>query len=73
MEHEHHNQTIPHFNEIFVGHTPTQLINKESIPTKFSNLWMLDTGIFYISGKLSIMNIDTKEFWQSSSKENKKH
>ena len=71
IEYEQYNQTIPHFKEIFVGHTPTQFI-KESIPTKFSNLWMLDTGV-YISGKLSIMNIETKEFWQSNPRDNKKH
>ena len=69
MEYEQYNQTFNEFSEIFVGHTPTQFI-KESYPTKFSNLWMLDTGV-YISGKLSIMNIETKEFWQSNSKENK--
>ncbi|MEX2409834.1 MAG: metallophosphoesterase [Candidatus Paceibacterota bacterium] len=66
MEYEQYNQPIPHFDEIYVGHTPTQFI-KESTPTKFSNLWMLDTGV-YISGKLSIMNIETKEYWQTNSK-----
>jgi len=66
MEYEEGNQTFNEFNEIFVGHTPTQFI-KEDIPKKFSNLWMIDTGV-YISGKLTIMNIETKEFWQSTSK-----
>lgn len=69
MENEQYDQTFPEFKEIFVGHTPTQFI-KEDIPKKFSNLWMLDTGV-YISGKLTIMNIETKEFWQSTSKSNK--
>lgn len=67
MEYEQYDQTFTEFNEIFVGHTPTQFL-KESTPKKFSNLWMLDTGV-YISGKLTIMNIETKEFWQSTSKE----
>jgi serine/threonine protein phosphatase 1 len=67
MEYEQYDQTFKEFSEIFVGHTPTQFI-KENIPKKFSNLWMLDTGV-YISGKLTIMDIDTKEFWQSTSKE----
>jgi serine/threonine protein phosphatase 1 len=69
IEYEQYNQSISHFNEIFVGHTPTQFI-KESSPKKFSNLWMLDTGV-YLSRKLSIMDIETKEYWQSNSKENK--
>ena len=69
IEYEQYDQTFTEFNEIFVGHTPTQFI-KEDIPKKFSNLWMLDTGV-YISGKLTIMNIDTKEFWQSTSKSKK--
>lgn len=58
------NKTIQDFSEIFVGHTPIQLIG-ESTPKKFSNLWMMDTGV-YMSGKLSIMNIETNEFWQTS-------
>ena len=70
MEYEQYDQTFSEFSEIFVGHTPTQFI-KESIPKKFGNLWMLDTGV-YISGILSIMDVETKEFWQSTSKEDKK-
>lgn len=68
MEYEQYDQSFTEFNKIFVGHTPTQFI-KENIPKKFSNLWMLDTGV-YISGRLTIMNIETKEFWQSTAKEN---
>jgi serine/threonine protein phosphatase 1 len=70
MEYEQYDQTFSEFSEIFVGHTPTQFI-KESTPKKFSNLWMLDTGV-YISGILSIMDVESKEFWQSTSKEDKK-
>lgn len=68
IEYDECDQKFQEFSEIFVGHTPTQFI-KEETPKRFSNLWMLDTGV-YISGKLSIMNIETKEFWQSTSKEN---
>jgi serine/threonine protein phosphatase 1 len=71
IEYDQDNQTFPEFSEIFVGHTPTQFI-KENIPKKFSNLWMLDTGV-YISGKLTIMNIETKEYWQSTSQANDKN
>ena len=63
MEYEQYDQTFSEFKEIFVGHTPTQFI-KEDSPKKFSNLWMIDTGV-YISGRLTLMNIETKEFWQS--------
>ncbi|MBK1894794.1 metallophosphoesterase family protein [Chryseobacterium paridis] len=51
------------FKEIFIGHTPTiELGSKE--PLNKANIWNLDTGAAY-TGALSIMDIDTKEFWQS--------
>ena len=66
MKNEKKNRVFPEFSEIFIGHTPTQLI-EENIPKKFGNLWMLDTGV-YLSGKLTLMNIETREFWQSNTK-----
>ena len=51
------------FLEIFLGHTPTQLFG-ETLPIHNSNVWMLDTGIC-CGGRLTLMNIETKEFWQS--------
>jgi serine/threonine protein phosphatase 1 len=51
------------FKEIFIGHTPVQYYG-ESTPQKYANIWNLDTG----SGKggiLTIMNLETKEFYQS--------
>lgn len=52
------------FNEIFLGHTPT--INwKTDKPMHSANVWNLDTGCGYKEGKLTIMNIETKEYWQS--------
>ncbi len=71
MELDQYNMKFNEFSEIFVGHTPTQFI-KETKPKKFSNLWMLDTGV-YISGKLTIMNVETKEYWQSSGHKQKKY
>lgn len=51
------------FKEIFIGHTPTiDLGSKE--PLNKANIWNLDTGAAY-TGALSIMDVDTKEFWQS--------
>ena len=52
-----------HYKEIYVGHTPT--INYDcDIPMQAHNLWDVDTGAAF-TGKLSILDIDTKEFWQS--------
>ena len=51
------------FNEIFIGHTPTQKYNFET-PIHAGNLWDMDTGAAF-KGSLTIMDVDTKEFWQS--------
>ena len=51
------------YNEIFVGHTTTEMYNS-ILPLHLCNLWMLDTGAGY-SGPLTIMNIETHEYWQS--------
>ena len=51
------------FKEIFIGHTTT-LQFKESVPMNRANIWNLDTGAGF-NGKLTIMNVDTKEFYQS--------
>ena len=61
-------KTLDEFSEIYVGHTPTQFIG-ESTPIQIGNLWMLDTGI-HLSGKLTMMDIETKEYWQSSPRVN---
>lgn len=51
------------FKEVFIGHTST--INwKTDKPMKAANIWNLDTGGGF-NGKLTIMNVDTKEYWQS--------
>ncbi|AEI47895.1 metallophosphoesterase [Runella slithyformis] len=51
------------FREIFIGHTPTLNYNLD-VPMHASTVWNIDTGAAFY-GKLSIMDIDTKEFWQS--------
>ena len=53
------------FKEIFLGHTPTQLFNL-SRPLKVCNVWDMDTGAGW-AGRLSIMDVRTKEYWQSDS------
>lgn len=51
------------FKEIYIGHTPTT--NYEiQIPLNKANVWNIDTGAAF-TGKLSCLDIETKEFWQS--------
>ncbi|MHC6198113.1 serine/threonine protein phosphatase [Elizabethkingia miricola] len=51
------------FSEIFIGHTPT-LHFGVTYPLNKANIWNVDTGAAF-TGAVSIMDIDTKEFWQS--------
>ena len=53
------------YNEIFIGHTPVTKID-ETIPVNKACVWNVDTGAAF-KGKLTIMDVDTKEFWQSDS------
>jgi len=59
----HYPKRLKLYNEIYIGHTPTQHFDSE-IPMNKINVWNLDTGAAF-TGKLSIMDIETKEFWQS--------
>ena len=56
------------FTEIYIGHTPTLYYNV-GVPMQACNVWNLDTGAAF-TGKLSVMDIDTKEFWQSEAVQN---
>ena len=51
------------FSEIFIGHTPTLHLGV-TYPLNKANIWNVDTGAAF-TGAVSIMDIDTKEFWQS--------
>lgn len=51
------------FKDIFIGHTTTELYNIIE-PMHACNVWNLDTGAGW-SGKLTIMDVDSKEYWQS--------
>jgi serine/threonine protein phosphatase 1 len=51
------------FKEVFIGHTSTQFW-KENEPMNAANIWNLDTGGGWY-GRVSIMCVDTKQFWQS--------
>lgn len=50
---------LEQFHEIYIGHTADN-----TGPRQYGNLWNLDTGSGW-SGKLTIMDIDSKEYWQS--------
>jgi serine/threonine protein phosphatase 1 len=51
------------YEEIYIGHTPT--LNYDiDVPMQACNVWNLDTGAAFY-GKLSAMDIVTKEFFQS--------
>lgn len=51
------------FKEVFIGHTTTEMWNT-TIPMNAANIWNLDTGAG-MYGRLTIMDVDSKEFWQS--------
>ena len=51
------------FHEIYIGHTPT-LYYKKDVPMQGCNVWNIDTGAAF-KGKLTVMDINTKQFWQS--------
>jgi serine/threonine protein phosphatase 1 len=55
-------QNLTLYSEVYVGHT--SIYRDSEIPANYANVWFLDTGGGW-EGVLSIMNIDTKEVWQS--------
>lgn len=56
-------EIITPFKEIYIGHTPTTNFGEDK-PIKTFNIINMDTGAGH-SGRLTMMDIDTKEFWQS--------
>lgn len=56
------------FREVYVGHTRTQVFG-QTRPFCLANLWMMDTGAaFGRGGFLSLMDVGSKQFWQSPTK-----
>lgn len=58
------------FEKIYIGHTnlldfPEQ---RHCLPRKCINVWNIDTGAGY-AGPLTIMDMDTEEYWQSGGQE----
>ena len=62
-DHIRYPKRLRHYKEIFIGHTTVQEIG-ENTPQNFANVWNIDTGAAF-GNKLSILDVDTKEFWQS--------
>ncbi len=54
---------LTHYSEIYIGHTPVTRIGLTT-PHKAANVWNIDTGAGF-RGPLTMMDIDTKIFWQS--------
>lgn len=68
LSHKNTNSTFKvkeKFSEIYIGHTTTKMWNTDK-PMNAAMIWNLDTGAGF-DGKLTIMNIDTKEYFQSDS------
>lgn len=54
------NTRLTSYDEVYVGHTPITTHK----PMQYCEVWMVDTGAAW-SGELTIMNIDTKEYFMS--------
>ena len=52
------------YSEIYIGHTPTTNFGEDK-PMNCANIWNVDTGATF-KGKLSAIDIDTKEIFQSN-------
>lgn len=59
----HYPKRLQLFREIYIGHTPTLEWGIEH-PWNRMNVWNMDTGAAF-TGKVSMMDIDTKDYWQS--------
>ncbi|WP_338377835.1 metallophosphoesterase family protein [uncultured Flavobacterium sp.] len=51
------------YKEIYIGHTPTTKINK-TVPINKACVWNIDSGAAF-TGPLTILDVETKEYWQS--------
>jgi len=56
-------QRLTHYDEIYIGHTPTLNFNSVE-PMHAINVWNVDTGAAFY-GKLSAIDIDSKQIFQT--------
>lgn len=52
------------FDEVYIGHTTTEMVSHSFSPISSGNVFLLDQGGGW-SGKLTVMDIDTHSYWQS--------
>lgn len=64
VDHPFYPKRLKNFREIYIGHTPTTNYGIET-PVNRANLWNVDTGAGF-GKRLTALNIDTKEFLQST-------
>lgn len=64
--HEQYEQQPPDYgyNSIFIGHTPTLSYYHHTNPVNIGTVWNLDQGAKK-AGRLTIMDVESKEYWQS--------
>lgn len=55
---------LTEFDLVFLGHTPTHRNWPDRKPVQACNVWNLDQGAGW-DGKLTLMDVDTNEYWQS--------
>ena len=60
---QHYPKRFTLYKEIYIGHTPVTRIGKTT-PIQKATVWNVDTGAAF-NGPLTLMDINTKEFWQS--------
>lgn len=63
IDHPYYPKRLSLYKEIYIGHTPVTKIG-ETIPINKACVWNIDTGAAFM-GSLSILDVETKEFWQS--------
>jgi serine/threonine protein phosphatase 1 len=62
---QHKPVNIDQYKEVYIGHTPTILLDpNQTKPLQMGNIVLTDSGAAF-TGCLSIMDIDSKEVWQS--------
>ena len=52
------------YDEVFIGHTPTLNFGVD-IPIKACEVYLMDTGAGWPGGVLTIMDVDSKKYYQS--------
>jgi serine/threonine protein phosphatase 1 len=62
-DHLYYPKRLTLYKEIYIGHTPVSRIGL-TIPAQKNNIWNIDTSAAF-KGPLTILDVDSKEFWQS--------